>query len=417
MDRMPRLGLRGYLLFGVRNLMRNPRRTAITLAVTVFGVAALTFLGALKDGWLQEMQDNFILTQSGDLQIHARGFEQTRDLNLHLKQPTALTEQVRSLEGVTALAPRLRSSGLASISATSVGVQIVAVDPEREPGVSRLDENITAGGWLRTDYKRRELILGADLAQNLGVQLRDRIVLMAQTPRGGMVSELFCLRGILKTGAPQIDKRFALVALPVAQKWLEIGDAITDLVIRTDNHLMVDSFQGHLTGLLPSDDYEIMTWLELDPMVSQWLRFSAAYGLVIILVVVALVLAEILNTMLMALHERSRELAVMEAIGTQGMQLFRMVLLESVLLILVGAVIGYAAGVLTVFAFSETGIDLTRFANAFEFFYMNPVIRPRLTLDMGILILASTLVAAAVAGIYPAWKAARIEPARVLRRT
>lgn len=152
-------------------------------------------------------------------------------------------------------------------------------------------------------------------------------------------------------------------------------------------------------------------------MVSQWLRFSAAYGLVIILVVVALVLAEILNTMLMALHERSRELAVMEAIGTQGMQLFRMVLLESVLLILVGAVIGYAAGVLTVFAFSETGIDLTRFANAFEFFYMNPVIRPRLTLDMGILILASTLVAAAVAGIYPAWKAARIDPALVLRRT
>jgi putative ABC transport system permease protein len=158
-----------------------------------------------------------------------------------------------------------------------------------------------------------------------------------------------------------------------------------------------------------------MPWQELDPMVRQWLEFSDAYGFVIILVVVILVLTEILNTMLISLHERQKELGVIVAIGTTRFQVFTMLLLEAVILILIGATLGYLAGSLLVYAFAESGIDLTNYANAFQFFYMNPVIYPELTQGSAVRILGATLIAALVAGIYPAWKATRLRLSQALR--
>ena len=150
-------------------------------------------------------------------------------------------------------------------------------------------------------------------------------------------------------------------------------------------------------------------------MVRQWLQFSDAYGLVIILVVVILVLTEILNTMLISLHERQKELGVIIAIGTTRRQVFGMMLFEAVILILIGAGLGYLAGSLTVQLLSDTGIDLTSYTNAFQFFYMNPVIHPELTQESAIRILGATLLAALLAGIYPAWKATRLRLGQALR--
>ncbi len=151
-------------------------------------------------------------------------------------------------------------------------------------------------------------------------------------------------------------------------------------------------------------------------MVSQWLGFSAAYGLVLILVAAALVLVEVLNAMLMALHERTRELGIMSALGTRGKQLFLMVMLEGLLLILVSTLLGYGLGAVAVLWLAVDGIDLGAFANAFQFFYMSPVIHPLLTLESGLRILGVTLLAALVAGIYPAWRAAGIRMRDAARR-
>jgi ABC-type antimicrobial peptide transport system permease subunit len=158
-----------------------------------------------------------------------------------------------------------------------------------------------------------------------------------------------------------------------------------------------------------------MPWQELDPMVRQWLEFSDAYGLIILFVVILLVLTEILNTMLISLHERQKELGVMIAIGTQPQQIFLMLLFEAVLLIFIGAVLGYLTASLIVMLFSDSGIDLTGYTNAFEFFYMDPVINPQLTQSSAIKILLATLAAALLAGLYPAWKATRLSVSQALR--
>jgi ABC-type antimicrobial peptide transport system permease subunit len=150
-------------------------------------------------------------------------------------------------------------------------------------------------------------------------------------------------------------------------------------------------------------------------MVRQWLEFSDAYGLVILFVVIVLVLTEILNTMLLSLHERQKELGVMMAIGTKPYQIFLMLLFEAVLLILIGALLGYLTASLIVYTLADSGIDLTSYANAFEFFYMDPVIHPQLTQASAIKILLATFMAALLAGLYPAWKATRLSLSQALR--
>jgi putative ABC transport system permease protein len=409
------LGSGTYLRLALRNLWVNPKRTTLTLISMVLGIAALTVLGALNDGWLRQMQDNFVLSLTGHVQLHARGFEDSRDLSLRLKDSTRIRKLIETDQHVTGWTRRVRSSGLATRGGVSAGIQIVGVDPEQETWVTRMHHKLLRGEWLKPGL-RGDLLLGSTVARNLGAELGDRVVLTAQAPDGGMTAEVFRLRGILQAGAPQIDRTLALVNLGTLQQWLGLGDSVTDLVLRVGRHRDAAAVKHRFLTELADDDVEVMGWQDLDPMVGQWLRFSQAYGLVLILVVAALVLVEVLNTMLMALNERSRELGILSALGTRGRQLFLMVLLEGLTLIGLGALLGYGLGAAAVLSLGTHGVDLSAFANAFRFFYMSPVIHPLLTLESAAQILGTTAMAALVAGLYPAWKASGVRMQDALRR-
>ncbi|MCU7929317.1 MAG: FtsX-like permease family protein [Candidatus Thiodiazotropha sp. (ex Codakia rugifera)] len=409
-----RLGLFTYFSLATRNLLRNRRRTLITLITMIFGIATLTLLSALNDGWLSQMKTNFILSYTGHLQIHAKGFETSQNLNDRIKDPEEISRLMQSYPEIIGWTQRIRTSGLASVSGNSAGIQIMATDPEQETWVTSMDQGIKEGIWLRPGMSH-DLLLGRTVAQNLGAELGDRVILMAQRLNGEMVSEVFFLRGILETGAPQIDRTLAVITLNSAQQWLQMDQTVTDIVIRADVHDNTDVLYRLFVQQLSDLKYEIMPWQELDPMVRQWLEFSDAYGFVILFVVIILVLIEILNTMLISLHERQKELGVIVAIGTKRHQIFLMLLLEAVMLIFIGAILGYLAGSLIVFSVADNGINLTHFANAFEFFYMDPVIHPQLTQSSAIKILGATLAAALLAGIYPAWKATRLQLSQALR--
>ncbi len=411
----PRLPPREFALLALRNLERSPRRTGLTVLSMALGLAALTLLAALNDGWLEQMRDNFILALTGHVQIHARGFEDSQNLRDYIPDPGPVIAVVRHDPAVAAWTLRVRASGLAAVAGNASGVRIMGVDPEQETWVTHMHQMLSEGAWLRPGVAR-DLLLGVTVAHNLGARVGDRVVLTAQRPNGEMASEVFYLRGILASGAPQIDRVLALVNLGKARRWLHLGEGVTDVVVRALTHAAAGGMEARLRRTLPEDRYEILSWRELDPMVSQWLKFSDAYGLVLILIVAALVLVEVLNTQLMALHERTRELGVMLALGTRPRQLFVMVLLEGLMLILAGAILGYALGIGAVFWLGRDGIDLSAFGNAFRFFYMSPLIHPLITAESAGRILGTTFAAALVAGLYPAWWAARLPMNAALRR-
>ena len=143
-----RLGLLTYLLLAVRNLLRNRRRTLITLLTMVFGIAVLTLLSALNDGWLSQMKSNFILSYTGHVQIHSRGFEASQNLRDSIKDPAQITRLMQSYPEINGWTLRIRTSGLASIGGCSEGIQIMAADMEQETSVTYMHERISVGDWL-----------------------------------------------------------------------------------------------------------------------------------------------------------------------------------------------------------------------------------------------------------------------------
>ena len=409
-----RLPLSVYLALGVRNLARNPRRTGLTLASLVVGVGALTFLMALNQGWLTSARENFILTFTGHVQVHAKGFEQSQQLEHHIAEPAKVTALLDGAPAVAAWTPRLRLSGLAAVAEASTAAQVIGIDPVREAKITRLRQFLVAGEWLRAGDERG-LLLGASLAENLGTQLGDKVVLMAQSLEGDIASEVFRLRGVLRAGVPDVDRALALIPLETAQRWLDLGHGVTDIVILAARHEAADGIRDRLVRALPPDEYEVLRWMDIDPMIQQWLEFSDVFTLVILLPVIAVVVAEVINTMLMALHERVREFGLMEALGTAKGQIFRMVLWESSLLVMAGGLAGYLLGAAAALHFGREGIDLTAFADAFTIVYMSPIVRPQLHLNDGLVILVTIFIAALAAGVYPAWRATRVEPVEAMR--
>lgn len=403
-----------YLKLGWRNLWLHPMRTGLTCAALGIGIAALTFLSAMDDGWMQQIKTNFALTVTGHLQIHAEGFEDSRKLTQRIEQPQSVMASISTIPGIQEVTRRVRASGLASSAGSNAGALIYGVEAEREKRMSRLAGFVAKGTWL-VHGDDRGAVLGDVLADRLNIGIGDKLVLMAAVPGGDIASEVFRVRGLLHSGVMEVDDLIVLVPLSTAQHWLGLGDAVTDIVVRADSFEQVTPLADQLKKTLAGRKLEVLRWFDIDPMAQQWADFADAYTWIVLLIVIIVVLAEVLNTMLMSMHERVREFGLMGALGVAPVQVFGMVVWETLILVLIGGVVGFAIGGGLSLWYGEHGIDLSQFAIAFSFMYMDPVVHPLLQMDSVLRILGAAVLGAMIAGAIPAWKASKLDPATALR--
>ncbi|MEW8038390.1 MAG: FtsX-like permease family protein [Candidatus Thiodiazotropha sp.] len=400
------------LTVALRNLLAHRRRTFLTIGAIAVGLASLIFLWGFNEGLHRNMLGNFQDAIIGSIQIHHQGFFQHPELSKAIANPQKVVAALRQAD-VSRYSMRLESFGLAASDITTQGVMLIGMDPLREGEVTQLGKRIGIGRFLAPEDEYT-IILGATTANNLQVNLGDEVVIIGYDRFGAMLAESFTLIGIITSGEMGLDKGMAITTLATLQQMVDMPDRVTTVVIGSDES-RVPALTAELEAALQGERLEVMPWYAMFPVMKEWVSLHNGFLYLFLGVVLFIVLAGELNTLLISMLERTREFGVLMAIGTTGYQIAAILLVEAVVIGIVGIVSGILLGYVIVLFTGKYGIDLSILLGSTSRFYVDPLIHPHLKLDHLGITSGVILVASIFAGLYPAWRASKLQPVEAIR--
>ncbi len=399
----------------LRNLHRNLRRTLITTAAIALGLSMLMFSSAGTDG----ICNNMIATGTGSQAGHVvlRG---PQDLELEL-QPVledapALTATLAETLPDATITQRVFIDGLIASTTGTMGVGIGAVLPGVEATVNKVDDRIVEGEYLDDDP--RGIVLGSTLAESLDVGLGDKVVLMAQGA-DGIESRMFRVKGTFTMGIDQIDGFYGQVTLPAAQEMMGLGQGVHQIAAHLDSARDTARATEDLRAALPvRDELEVLSWQQALPQLAEYVAAEKAEIYVVYAVIFFMVGLGIVNTVLMSVLERMRELGVMMALGTTPRKLAALVLTESALLGIFASAVGVALGLAIVVPLGSAGLDLTALTGGTMEVAGLPLdftIYPDMDPAKLAIYVVGVWLLTVMSAVYPAYKAATLEPVKCLQ--
>ncbi len=396
-----------------RNIWRHPARSGVLLCAIIAGLWAGIMVSALTNGWVKQRFDNMILEELTHVQIHHPEFLAERESDMHIDRADDLMRFLEQDDRVRNFTPRTLSDAMIQSPLTSSGVQIRGVDIQSEPRTTTFHENLTQGEYLDSEV-RNPILLGERLAERLNVGVGNRVVLSFQDLDNHITSGSFNITGLFKTASTPYDERNVFVraedlnALLTEQTiWHEIAIILHD-----------ESLSNALTADLNRqfDGIAAETWYELSPELRYITDMGGSMTFYIMVVIMLALAFGILNTMLMAIFERMRELGMLMAVGMSKIRIFLMIMLESVILTLTGAVAGLAVAHISVNYLARNGLDMTSVGgdSMAEFGY-DAVVYPIAASGDYITTILLVAFTAILAAVYPAIKALRLNPVEVIK--
>jgi putative ABC transport system permease protein len=403
------------LKLALRNVFRNRRRTIITLAAMGFGAAAIIVFGGFVHAIYAGVRESTIRSQIGHIQLYRRGFSEKGNLapyDYMVENYAELRAELARIPHVKTVTARLGFSGLVSTGDTTASFVGTGVDPEGEAELASMAVIVDGKDLVRRDP--RGIILGVGLAHAFGVKPGDDLTLLTTTKGGAINALAVRVRGIWESGEKAYDDRFLRVGLGEVQRLLDVeSGAVQSVVLLLDDTAQTAAVRAQIERLVRERglDLEIKTWEDLALRYHQVRElFGRIFG-VLTLIVSIMVVFGITNTMTMAIFERTREIGTIRALGTRRRGVISMFLLEGVSLGLLGGLAGVLLGVVLAKAITASGIQLPPPPGSTRGFPLQIYVVPEVLLQAFRL----SIVTAALASLYPAWRAARVDVVEALR--
>ncbi|RMH69608.1 MAG: ABC transporter permease [Gemmatimonadetes bacterium] len=400
-------------LIAWRNIWRSKLRSLVIMFAIALGLWGGLFVIALSQGMVNQRMDALIETSISHLQIHHPQFADNQQVKWVIPKGQALIDSLRRLPEVRAAAGRTVVMGMVSSAAAGSGVQIDGIIPAAERQVSKIYEKITEGAYFDESVKRNPILIGKKLATKLKVNVRSKIILTLQDRHGNITAGAFRVVGIFETISSRFDEHQVYVRAEDLNHLLDTENAIHEIALILHDVEAVDPVATTLRTQLPA--LKVETWKETAPeldYINEIMNQTSSIFMLIILVALAF---GIINTMLMAILERVRELGMLMAVGMNKFRLFSMILLETLFLAATGGIVGTLVSMGTVWLVARTGIDLSVFAEGLRDFgydtVIYPVLAPEFYLEVGLMVFITAILSA----LYPAWKALKLHPAEAIR--
>jgi len=393
-----------------RDLGRNRRRSFFSALALGMGLALLLLMASVITGEMESSMESSIRLQSGHLQIRAANYIEARssltweDL---VVDPAQIAAQVAALAPVKVATPRLYISGIISVSDENRGVRVIGIDPASAANAPYRD-GMLSGTFLTAD-DRDGILIGKPLAEILELKAGDKANLLVNTSNGDVDQQLFTIRGIYTTNITGYDQITVFMPLAKAQT-----------ITKTENHasilfiLLKDREQtGAVVAAIQPGGYEVKTWIQLNDLIVQIEDLSNSYMILLYLIILGITATVIVNTFIMAVFERTREIGILAAMGMHSRRIMAMFFAESSLLAVGGIVIGLIIGGLLVAYFTQYGFFIGNMG--LNGAMIGDTIYAHLTLKDVLTLTTLTFVVSLLAALYPALLAAQMEPVEALR--
>jgi len=395
-----------------RNLWRHTRRTLVMLFALLLGVWSMIVMAALVRGSMEQHIRKEILNLTAHVQIHASAYRDDPAVEHRFAVPSSLAGALMQAP-ITAASVRVRVPAVISSEYESAGVMLVGIDPQRERGLSFIDQAVQQGRNLES-AEDPGLLLGRKLAERLETGLGRRVVLMSQGVDNQISDRGFRVVGIFDADPQAMETGYVFIGLGVAQQLLGMGSAISEIAVMTDDRNHLDALVERLRAAAPGLD--VAPWTDVQPLLVLMEKVNNVVLLVWFAVVFAAMAFGLINTLLMAVFERTREFGLFQALGMPPRFILGQVLVESLILLVLALVLGNVVAWASIAGLKD-GIDLSMFAEGLELVGISPVIFP--TLAAGDVLVANVvvIVLGVLASLYPAWRASRYVPIEALTRT
>lgn len=421
-----------------KNIWRNKARSMVVISAVTLGLFGGLFSSAMMIGMSERRVEEALNKEISHIQIHNPKYLENPEVGLIIENEDEVIKYIKEQAGVKAVSKRVKINSMINSSSTNAGINLIGVDPETEMKVTELykalyDSSQVVDKMKITDpqairnfikdsvgsyfegVRTNPIFIGEELAKNLKVKVRSKVVLTFQGLDGSLQSGAFRVCGIFRTENSSFEEYNAFVRNSDILRLLEGGESIChEIAIFMEDMDQIPILRDKLQAMFPN--LEVRDWKKVKPdiaMMNDMMSVTTAIIMVIILLALGF---GIVNTMLMVVLERTKEIGMLMAVGMRKSKVFFMIILESVLLSLTGALIGMGIAAAVITVLGNHGLDLTAAAQeGFEAMGYGAVFYPSLGLDIYIEVTIMVVFTAVLSSVYPAWKALTLNPADALR--
>jgi len=383
------------------------------LAAIVVGVWAMIFMTALMRGMVDDMVSDGVSVLPGHVQIHHPAFRDDPTISNVISPPGETLLEVLNRPEVVAWATRVRVPAVISSERDTRGVTLIGIEPDRERGISFVADDVVEGRFLES-RDDRGVVVGRKLVEKLETGLGKRVVIMSQDPENEIADRGFRIVGVFDAKIDQYEEGFVFAGEGTIQKLLGVGEAVSEVAVLGTDYRDVEELH-HMVAAAAGPNVEVLPWYELDTYLGSMLTVMDGFVIVWIVVVFLALSFGLVNTLVMAVFERVREIGLMLALGMTPRNILSQIIAESIFLLVIGLAIGNAAAWATIEPLKD-GIDVSIVAEGMEYFGAASVLYPALYLKDVVLANAIVIVLGFFASLSPAWRASQYDPVRAITK-
>ncbi|GMT44775.1 MAG: ABC transporter permease [bacterium] len=409
------------MLFAIawRNLWRNKLRSSVIFTSIAVGIIGAVISDGFMSGLTDQRVDAAIANEVSDIQIHNPAFLLNGEIQYQIPNAEQSVKKIEAIPEVKGVSLRMKTSALAASANAGAGVNIYGVNPAAELKVSDLHALIIEGKYLSTDEKF-PTVIGQKLAHKLNLGLGDKLIVTLTDSSGTITSGAFRIVGIFKTANNRFDEAnvfvnkkdlSGLVGYPA-----NTGDEIAiRLKANSQIPVVLKALRQLFQKEVRSRKIVIRSWDQIQPLLKAMIALMDYFSYIFLFIILAALAFAIINTMLMAVMERTREIGMLMALGMNKRKIFSMIMLETIFLSIVGAVLGLLISILVVNHYATYGFDLSSVAKGLNYIGYSSRIFLRVNTSFYVISMILVALIAVLSSISPALKALKLQPAKAIR--